>query len=133
MTWNLSTFRQAGIQTALLFYGFSVFLGIAIQHMDLIAAESQTTYLLCLAGISGMIIYANAGMGWSIPRPVFFILTGAASIYAMNTFLDTGVVFAMIILSALIICGVFAIVWVIVDRRLSISLARTNKHKQKKE
>lgn len=135
MNWNLSTFRQAGIQTILLFYGSAVFFGIALQHLDMgsVSVGSEFSYVALIAGLFAMIIYANQVMGWSVPRPVFFILTGSASIYAMKSFKSTGFTFGAIILSAFVVIAALIVTWIVVDRFLAASNKRAREIQQQEE
>lgn len=133
MYWDFSTFRQAGLHILLLFWGFSIFTGIAAQFLDAIPPASLLSYLLSLVGIGGLIVYAHVAMGWRIPRAWFFILTGAATIFALSNFSGDANKFALVCLASMIVCTCLAFALLVTERRLIASTARIRERPNPKE
>lgn len=118
MVWDFSTFRKASWQTVALFYSSAVFLGIAAQLADHVPLTNLGMYLLIVVGLAILVIYANGVMGWSVPRPVFFLATGAASIWAVSAFENDANKFALVCLAGIIVCFALCLTFFFMDRRL---------------
>lgn len=126
MIWDFSTFRKASWQTLTLFYSFAVFLGIAAQLIDYVPQTNLGMYLLIVVGFAVLVIYANGVMGWTVPRPIFFLMTGMASIWAVAEFENNGNKFALVCLAGIIVCIVLSIAFFLTDRRLK-AFVKTSK------
>ena len=124
MSWDLSTFRKAGLQSIILFYGLAILMGIAAQGMDRVPPSQTTEYLLCVAGLAGLALYANRVLGWTLPRPIFLIVSGGASVFAVTQFSDDATKFALVMFAAFIVCAVLAASILLVERRLIAVRAR---------
>lgn len=134
MTWDLSTFRKAGLQAIILFYGFAILMGIAAQYIETIPPSQLTSYLLTIVGFAGLVLYANQVLGWTLPRPVFLIISGSASIFAVSNFSENATKFGLVALAAFIVCAALFISMLAVERRLVAVLARNQaEHPQLEE
>lgn len=129
MTWDLSTFRKAGLHAITLFYGFAILMGIAAQFIDYIPPSELPTYLLILGGIGGIILYANRVLGWTLPRPIFFIISGGAAIFGVTHFSEDATKFALVALAAFIVCAFLFVSLFLVERRLIAAQALQQKTK----
>jgi len=118
MTWDFSTFRKASWQTVALFYSFAVFLGIAAQLIDYVPPTDLKMYFLIVVGFAVLVVYANGFMGWSVPRPIFFVITGAASLWAISEFEHNSNKFALVCLAGFIVCFALGVAFFLTERRL---------------
>lgn len=118
MTWDFSTFRKASGQTLLIFYSFAVFLGIAAQLSNQVPATDMQMYLLSVVMIAVLVIYAHGFMGWSVPRPIFLLTTGVASLWAIAEFESDATKFALVCLAAFLVVGALLPALVVMERKL---------------
>ena len=132
MNWDFSTFRKSILESIILFYGFSILMGIAAQYMDRIPPSELTEYLLTVLGFAGLVLYANRVLGWTLPRPIFLIISGGASIFAVTHFPDDATKFALVALAAFIVCATLAISMLFVEC-LSAVQARARANQVRRE
>ena len=128
MTWDFSTFGRASWQTIIIFYTFSVFMGIAAQLSSYVAHSDMGMYLLIVCGVASLTVYAHGFMGWTIPRPIYLLGAGGASLWALSEFDGNANRFALVCLAGFIVCAALATALTVANRRLKAFHANSNQH-----